>query len=109
MAEHEIDVTALAARLAAAEPTMLLDVRERWEHEIVALPASVLVPLGELPARLDEVHPPEGTLLVVYCHHGMRSLQAMSLLRSTGVSHAVSLAGGIDAWSRAVDPRVPRY
>ncbi|MGH7894475.1 MAG: rhodanese-like domain-containing protein [Candidatus Binatia bacterium] len=109
MTEPEIDVSVLATRLAGGEPTMLLDVRETWEHEIAALPGSLLVSLGELPGRLDEVRPPEGTLLVIYCHHGMRSLQATLLVRATGVSQAVSLAGGIDAWSRAVDPRVPRY
>jgi rhodanese-related sulfurtransferase len=109
MSECEIDVAGVAARLADGQPTMLLDVREQWEHEFAALPGSVLVPLGELPARLDEVHPPAGTLLVVYCHHGMRSLQATLLLRSTGVPDTVSLAGGIDTWSRVVDPRVPRY
>lgn len=109
MSEYEIDVATLAVRLRAGEPTMLLDVRELWEHEIAALPGSLLVPLGDVPRRAGEVEPPAGTLLVVYCHHGLRSLQATMLLRSRGIADAVSLAGGIDAWARAVDPAMARY
>ena len=63
---RQIGPQELAARLAAAEPVYLLDVRQPWEHATAALPGSVLVPLPELPARLSEVRPPEGALIVVY-------------------------------------------
>jgi len=109
MTDLEIEARALAARLARGEPTVLLDVREPWEHRLAALPSNVLVPLGELTVRHDEVQVPDGALVVAYCHHGVRSLQAAQWLRAAGWPDVVSLAGGIDAWSRAVDPRVARY
>jgi rhodanese-related sulfurtransferase len=95
--------------MAAGEPVFILDVRQPWEHETAALPGSVLIPLSDLPARAAEVRPPVGTLVVVYCHHGIRSLSGAALLEQADVRPVVSLAGGIDAWARLVDPGVPRY
>lgn len=106
---REITVTELEARLRKGEPTCLVDVRQPWEHELAKLPGSVLVPLGELPARHDEIEPAEGALTVVYCHHGVRSLSGAAFLERLGFAGVVSLAGGIDAWSLEVDPDVPRY
>jgi len=106
---REISVRELEARLQAGQPTYLLDVRQPWEAEIAALPRSVLIPLGQLPSRLDELDPPEDALVVVYCHHGIRSLTGAAILAGAGVAEAVSLAGGIEEWSRAIDPEVPRY
>jgi adenylyltransferase/sulfurtransferase len=106
---RQIDVRQLAAKLQANEPVYLLDVRQPWEHQTAALPGSTLVPLGELPRRAAEVRPPPGALLVVYCHHGVRSLSATVLLERLGFRDVVSLAGGIDAWSVLIDPKVPRY
>jgi adenylyltransferase/sulfurtransferase len=103
---RQLRVEELKRRIDAGEPVYLVDVRQPWEHEIAALPGSVLVPLPELPERLDEVEPPPGALVVVYCHHGVRSLSGAALLERLG---AVSLAGGIDAWSLHIDPSVPRY
>lgn len=99
----------LARRFQAGEPTYLLDVRQPWEHEAAALPDSLLVPLHELPARAAEVQPPAGALTIVYCHHGVRSLSAAAFLARLGLTDVASLAGGIDAWSLRIDPRVPRY
>jgi adenylyltransferase/sulfurtransferase len=106
---RQIRALELAARLAAGEPVYLLDVRQPWEHETAALPGSVLIPLDELVGRADEVRPPEGALVVVYCHHGIRSLSAAALLEQMGIPQPLSLAGGIDAWSNQVDASVPRY
>ena len=106
---REIDARQLAARLQAGEPVLLLDVREPWEHAHVALPGSVLIPLGELPVRAREVTAAPGTLVVTYCHHGVRSLSAAALLARHGLTDVASLAGGIDAWSCEVDPTVARY
>jgi rhodanese-related sulfurtransferase len=106
---REIEPRALAERLASGESTMLLDVREPWEHALVALPGSVLVPLGELASRHGELAPGAGTLLVTYCHHGIRSLQAAGFLAANGHPDVVSLAGGIDAWARVVNPAMTRY
>lgn len=105
----EITPQDLAARLGAGAPTYLVDVRQQWEHELVALPGSVLIPLDQLPSRHRDLAPPAGALVVTYCHHGMRSLDAAMFLAGQGVRDVVSLAGGIDAWSRMVDPGLPRY
>jgi rhodanese-related sulfurtransferase len=108
-AVREISGRELAAKLEAGAPVCLLDVREPWEHQLAALPGSVLVPLGELAARAPELDHPAGALVVTYCHHGVRSLSAAALLAGAGIPDVVSLAGGIDAWSREIDPTVPRY
>lgn len=99
----------LAEMLDAGEPVYLLDVRHAWEHEHCHLPNSVLIPLPELPERVGEVEVPEGATVVVYCHHGIRSLSGAAILEASGAPTAYSLSGGIDAWSLLIDPRVPRY
>ena len=109
MEVREISVEALAERMAKGEPTVLVDVREPWEHEIARLPNSVLAPLGALVDEADEIPAEEGALVVVYCHHGIRSLSGAAILGRLGIRNAVSLAGGIDAWSKRIDPSVARY
>lgn len=103
----QIQPAELKRALDAGVPVVLLDVRQPDEYAICALPGSVLIPLGELAARADEV-PDDGTPVVVYCHHGVRSLTGAAILRAAG-REALSLAGGIDRWSVSVDPAVPRY
>jgi len=97
----------LQGRLDAGEAIQLLDVREVWEHEIARLEDATLIPLGELPERAGELDPEKP--LVVYCHHGMRSYQAVVWLRAQGFPLAQNLAGGIDHWSQVIDPLVVRY
>jgi rhodanese-related sulfurtransferase len=104
----QIHPTDLKAMLDAGAPVLLVDVRQPEEHAYCALPGSVLIPLGELPLRAGEVEPGEA-LVVVYCHHGVRSLSGAAILRQAGLPNVASLAGGIDLWSRAIDPNVPRY
>lgn len=104
----QIGVRDLKALIDRGEPVYLVDVRQPWEHERAALPGSVLVPLDRLAEEHDEIAPPEGALVVAYCHHGIRSLNAAAMLERIGWS-VVSLAGGIDAWSLEIDPTVPRY
>ena len=106
---REIHARELKSKLDAGEPVLLLDVREPQEHAICRLPDSMLIPLGELPVRLNEIHPPAGATVVVYCHHGIRSLSGAAFLEQAGVTPVASLAGGIDAWSALIDPDVPRY
>jgi adenylyltransferase/sulfurtransferase len=106
---EQITPRQLADKLTAGEPVYLLDVRQPDEHAFAALPHSTLIPLGELPTRAGEVEPPAGALVVVYCHHGIRSLSGAALLDQAGVRPVASLAGGIDAWSRLIDPKVTRY
>jgi rhodanese-related sulfurtransferase len=88
---------------------LLVDVRQPWEHELAALPDDVLIPLDQLAERADELEPAADTLVVTYCHHGIRSLNAAAILERLGHARVASLAGGIDAWSQLVDPTVPRY
>ena len=104
----QIHVTELKRMLDAGAPVMLLDVRQPDEHAICALPGSILIPLGELPGRVSEVEAGE-SLVVVYCHHGIRSISGAAILMGAGFANVASLAGGIDAWSQLVDPAVPRY
>lgn len=106
---RQIDVQELDRLLREGDPVFLLDVRKEWEHETCALPNSLLIPLDELAARADEITPPEGALVVAYCHHGVRSLSAAALLEHLGRPGVVSLRGGIDAWSVNIDPSMPRY
>jgi adenylyltransferase/sulfurtransferase len=106
---QQITPQQLADKLAAGEPVYLLDVRQPEEHAYAALTNSTLIPLGELANRAAEVEPPIGALVVVYCHLGIRSLTGAAILERAGIGPAVSLYGGIDAWSALIDPKVPRY
>ena len=105
---QQITAKQLAARQDAGEHFYLLDVRTPAEHAIAALPASKLIPLNELSVRFPEIQVPDGHTLVVYCHHGIRSMHAGMLLAQRGFT-PLSLGGGIEAWSIEVDPGVPRY
>jgi rhodanese-related sulfurtransferase len=106
----EIDPATLAAQLSSPPGSrpVLLDVRYPHEHAYVALPDSVLIPLPELDERAEELEAFRGRPVVVYCHHGVRSLSGAAYLRSRGLE-AVSLRGGIDLYSLTVDPQLPRY
>lgn len=106
---QEISVQELAARQAAGQPAVLVDVRQPWEHEIAALPGSLLIPLDQLPRRGAEIADDPATPVFLYCHHGVRSRAAAAFLERLGRGNVFSLAGGIDAWSCLVDPRIPRY
>jgi len=86
---------------------VVLDVREPHEAEIASIAGTRLIPLSELPQRLHDL---DGHAeLVTHCHHGMRSLKALEILKAAGFPKVRSLKGGIDAWSTGVDPGVPRY
>ncbi len=110
MAVRQMEPKQLHARLGAPEPQRpaLLDVRTEGEHQLVALPDSLLIPLHELLERADELEPLRGREVVVYCHHGVRSLSGAALLGALGFD-ACSLRGGIDLYSLTVDPSLPRY
>jgi adenylyltransferase/sulfurtransferase len=105
----EISPRELALQLQNGQPIHLIDVRQPWENNLVRLPGSTLIPLGELPQRLQEVPAETSKPIVVYCHHGVRSLSAVHYLQQLGFLHTRSLAGGIDAWACEIDPTVPRY
>jgi rhodanese-related sulfurtransferase len=106
---HEMSVQELERKFSKGDAIILVDVREPDEHAIASLPESVLIPMGELSQRWMEIEPAEGKEIVVYCHHGIRSRHAANFLSQCGLKPIFSLAGGIDAWSRLIDPKIPRY
>ena len=103
----EMSAPELKQWLDEGRDVTVLDVRNPPEWEINRLPGAKLIPLGELADRLGELDP--AATIVAHCHHGGRSARAVNFLRQMGFSRAINLAGGIDAWSVQVDPRVPRY
>ncbi len=105
----QISPEELAEKLRSENPPHLLDVREAEENSFVALPDSTLIPLGEIASRYDEIEKWKDEEIVVYCHHGIRSLNAIAQLKHFGFSKLQNLAGGIDQWTRDVDPALPRY
>lgn len=104
--EFHISVFDLKRRLDRGEKLSLLDVRRIDERKTVNI-GGALIPLQELPTRLAELDATQE--LIVYCHHGVRSVTAVKFLRANGFPRARNLAGGIDLWSLEIDPSVPRY
>jgi adenylyltransferase/sulfurtransferase len=91
----------------AHEPFVLIDVREPHEYQICRIPGSKLIPLGEVPKRMNELDSADE--IVVHCKSGMRSAKAVDLLMKSGFLKIHNLKGGILAWSDQVDPSVPKY
>ena len=108
MLPPEISPEDVARLRAQPNPPVLLDVREPWEFGTAHLPDALLMPMGDVPSRANTELDPDQPIIVL-CHHGARSLNVAMWLRQQGFDHAQSLAGGIDHWSRTIDPSVPRY
>jgi len=90
-----------------AQAPLLLDVRQPGEYEICRLEPSVLIPMGQIPANLDELDQDQET--VVICHHGIRSRQVAYYLEQAGFSNVINLNGGLAAWARTVDNTMATY
>lgn len=103
----ELSAQELKALQGGGEPPLVLDVREAWELGICALAGAMHIPMGQIPARLQEV--PAEQPVVVLCHHGARSRQVASLLAARGYPRVCNLRGGIDAWAREIDPKMATY
>ncbi len=108
MLAYELSPEALATLLRNGPAPQLLDVREPWETATAAIPGALLIPMGDVPARAFTELDPDAPLVVI-CHHGVRSLTVTNWLRNQGFDQAQSLQGGIDGWSRRIDPAVPLY
>lgn len=93
----------------SGEPMLLLDVREPSEVAAASLEGAVHVPMGEIKSRLAELDEFADDPVVVFCHLGGRSMQVTAFLKQQGFEDVRSMAGGIDLWSRDLDPDVPRY
>jgi len=107
MNDLEISPREVKERLNRGEKVLLVDVREPWEYSQCRIAGSVLIPMGMIPANLQQLDGDDD--VICYCHHGMRSLDVANWLRSQGVASAKSMAGGIDRWSMEIDPAIPRY
>ena len=96
----------LAAYLLQSSP-LLLDVREPWEFDVCHIDNSINIPMGQIPARLQEL-PADGEVVVI-CHHGVRSQQVIQFLQPQTSLELINLDGGVDAWARNVDRDMSVY
>jgi rhodanese-related sulfurtransferase len=106
--EFEINPEAVQSLKVNGTGFVVLDVREPWEVATAHIEGSVHIPMGELAARAHQELDAEQHVIVV-CHHGVRSLNVTHWLRQQGFKQVQSMRGGISAWSRAVDSKVPVY
>jgi len=97
----------LASHIADDTPPLLLDVREPWEYDIGHLANTQLIPMNQIPQRLEEL--PTAQDIVVICHHGIRSRQVGLFLEHNNFTHIINLSGGMDAWARQVDTTMATY
>jgi len=102
MSAHE-----LKRKMDAREPFELIDVREKFEYEIARIDGAKLIPLREIAERADDLKR-EGPI-VIHCHSGQRSAQAVRLLQQRGFANVYNLEGGIDAWANEIDPAMQKY
>ena len=105
----DIEITVMQAKeLREKNPSIqFLDVRESEEIEIGHISDALQIPLRFIPYSLEKI--PQDETLIVYCHHGMRSLKAVEYLKAKGYNNVVNLAGGIHEWSTKIDPTIPTY
>src|SRR5262250_1650935 len=106
--DYEITAEEVQAMQKGAEDFTLLDVREPWEVQTSSIEGAKLIPMGEVPSRAHQELDPEEHI-VVMCHHGVRSMNVTVWLRQQGFEKVQSMRGGIDAWSRQIDSKVPLY
>jgi rhodanese-related sulfurtransferase len=108
--DFEIAPSEVKRRLDAGEKLHLIDVREQNEFAIARIDGSSLIPMRQVPGELQSLEArADEAPLIVFCHHGVRSLNVVNWLRNQGLEACQSMAGGIDAWSLTIDPSVPRY
>jgi rhodanese-related sulfurtransferase len=105
MVPLEISPTEVKQRI---DTLTLIDVREPAEHQLCQIPGARLIPMRTIPEQLKRLEELPGPL-IIFCHHGVRSLRVVEWLREQGLTDCQSMAGGIEAWSLMVDRSVPRY
>lgn len=105
----EIDCQSVKNKLDNDHHFLLLDCREQEEYDIVNIAGAQLLPMSEIQQRVSELDEHRSTEIIVYCHHGMRSMQVTSWLLQEGFTNVKSMQGGIDAWSCEIDNSKPRY
>jgi adenylyltransferase/sulfurtransferase len=107
VSEGDIEPVDVKAKIDRGEPFVLVDVREPHEYQICNIPYARLIPLGELPKRVNELNTADE--IVAHCKSGMRSAKAVDFLKQAGFKKVRNMKGGILAWSDKVDPSVPKY
>jgi adenylyltransferase/sulfurtransferase len=105
--EGDIDPTEVKAKIDRGDRFVLIDVREPHEYQICNIPQAKLIPLGDLPKRVNELDSADE--IVAHCKSGMRSAKAVDFLKQAGFKKVRNMKGGILAWSDKVDPTVPKY
>ena len=103
----EISAVEVKQKIDRGDPFVLIDVREPHEWQICHIPQAKLIPLGELPKRVNELD--SAVEIVAHCKSGMRSAKAVDFLKQAGFKKVKNMTGGILAWSDKVDPSVPKY
>ena len=86
---------------------IILDVREKWEYDICHIENSVHIPMGKITEKKDELY--HNDMIIVVCHHGVRSRMVAKYLDANGFTNIINLSGGVDAWSNEVDPSMTKY
>lgn len=105
---RQMSVQELKEKLDKGEKNLvLIDVREPWELNVCSLPGAVSVPMRAIPARYLEL--PRDTEIALLCHHGVRSQQVALYLERMGFDKLNNVVGGIAAWARDIDPKMPTY
>lgn len=105
----EIDVRSVKQKLDAKDDFLLLDCREKSEHDTVNIAAAKLLPMSELTTRAGELEAYRNKPIVVHCHHGGRSMRVAQWLRQNGFPQSQSMAGGIHQWADEIEPGMVKY
>jgi len=106
--EFEITPEELKQKIDTGQEITILDVRESWEYDAAHIEGSKLIPMDQVPARINQEVDPDDHIVVI-CHHGIRSANVAAWMQQQGFERVQSLRGGIDRWSRTIDPKVPLY
>ena len=105
---RELNAVQLKAYLDSCdEPPLLLDVRQPWEFDICKIDNSVLIPMSQIPAKVESLDAERET--VVICHHGIRSRRVAYYLEHAGFSNIINLSGGVSQWAQTVDSAMATY
>jgi rhodanese-related sulfurtransferase len=106
---EEITVHQLKDKIDKKESFLLLDVREMFEYYISKIDGSTVIPVDELPSRIDEIAEYKNQQVIVMCRTGSRSAQAQMMLQENGFQDVKNLKGGVNEWAREIDTTLPVY
>ena len=109
MSQPEITIQQVNEKRTQGDDFLLLDCREQDEFETVHIEGATLIPMSEITERVSELDPYRDSEVIVYCHHGGRSLRVTNWLLQQGLSNVKSMAGGIDQWAIEIDTSLERY